>query len=216
MLIAEDKSKTLKVRAEAGKDARLYAAVPYRAWRDERLKTPELRVLIAICGFLAPGGQVAKASQTWIADQLGVAHSYIFRFVKRLEHFGYLVLLEKKIVGVLPTIYGVVFNEKNPPTREDVKYLKQDIEQLPKKEAVIPEDQHIMHNAVQVSDLLIVWRKLVGNAYSSSEGLEDRHWAELSRGGMTCEMLASLHLQPGRTLIGFYMAEARRMLGVVS
>lgn len=206
--IDQGKGLNTNTKQEAHKDRRFYAAIPYRAFKDRRLGKNEYAVLVAACGFLDKGAQVAQIPQTWIAEQMGVHYTLVLRHIKRLEAFGYLVRLapRNKDAGQ-STLYGIVFDPDNKPTRESaatVQHIEEPIEQLLKKEATV---QRVV--TYPPSRLIGEWRKVVVD-YQANE-LELKHWQELSILGATPEFVAALH-QPGRDLIGYYMQQARSTL----
>lgn len=215
MLIAEDNALNVKTKAAKSKDARLYAAVPYRAFRDGRLTKNDWRTLVAACGFLDRGGQTAQVPQSWIASEIGCSDVLILRHVKRLEAFGYLVRLAPRSKdGGVSTLYGIVFDPSNKPTKEGVATpLLEDangqFEQLLKKEATV---QSVKVPVVSYTELIVAWRKLVVG-YVLNE-LEQKHFVELSRLGADASYLERIHVK-GRDLIGYYMAQARQELGAL-
>lgn len=181
----------------------MFAIVPYRAFNDKRLSRNDLKVLIAACGFLNRSrgefGQ-AQVPQQWIADQLGVYHTLIYRHVKRLESFGYLLkLASKNKAAGMATLYGIVFDE-NDEHSTAMPAIMSDLQ---------PSSYPIKAPAGKPStvNLIAAWRKLV-NDYVPNE-LENGYWHELSVLGATPADVTSWYI-PGRNSIGYYMQTARR------
>lgn len=216
MLIAEDNALNVKTKQQKYTDARMYAAVPFRAATDRRLSLNDLRVLMLVCGYLKRGTQVSQPSQETMAAALGCVHTLVYRHVQRLVKFGYLVQLAPKVRQKLCTIYGVVFDPERPPVRNDVSKYSLTYEEEERnsvsERSLTSSYQPVARQVVKQSDLMVAWRKLVVG-YIPNE-LEQKHFVELSRLGADASYLERIHVK-GRDLIGYYMAQARQELGAL-
>lgn len=193
------------------KDARIYAVIPIRAYRDDRLSKTDWRVLTGAAGLLRKNSEIVRVPQEYLGTGIGLHHAQVSRSLARLIHYGYMVRLKAgSRDGKVAALYGIIFDQDHPPSKDhaepsykDVQDIEEMTEQLLKKEA------HVQPVCTNTS-LQVAWNKLAGGQYISNER-EAALFIELSRIGCTPADLASV-FSPGKPLIGYHMGTLRSML----